>query len=410
VIDLKDPRRMTMTAFRAAPSGVAALERATAGLEPPYAVVDLAAFRSNAAALVRRSNGKPVRVASKSVRSRDLITSVLDLPGFHGVLAYTLPEALWLAQDIDDVVVGYPTAHRAALRILASDALLASRVTLMVDCEEQLAFIANAAGGARLRICLDLDASLRLAGGRVHLGMRRSPVHSVAAATALARAVVQNPSFDLVGLMAYEGQIAGLGDNQPGSPLTRLGVRAMQHISAHELRDRRAAVVTAVSEVAPLEFVNGGGTGSLELTSAEDAVTEVAAGSGLFAPMLFDSYTRFRPEPAAYFALSVVRRPSAEHATVLGGGWVASGPAGTDRLPTPVWPQGLRLLPGEGAGEVQTPLTGLGVRGLTVGDKVWFRHAKAGELCEHVDELVLVEGDRSVGTAPTYRGEGKTFL
>jgi len=168
--------------------------------------------------------------------------------------------------------------------------------------------------------------------------------------------------------------------------------------------------VAAVSAVAPLRFVNGGGTGSVERTAAEAAVTEVAAGSGLFAPTLFDAYRSFTPRPAALFALPVVRRPSAGVATVLGGGYLASGAAGGDRLPRPVLPAGLRLDRQEGAGEVQTPVTGEAARALRVGDRVWFRHAKAGELCERFDAVHLIRGGAVVETVPTYRGEGMTFL
>ena len=389
------------------------LAAATQDLEPPYAVIDLAALRYNVADLVRRANGTPIRLASKSVRSRAVIRDVLAVPGFAGVLAYTLPEALWLADDVDDVVVGYPSVDRTALRALAGDERLRSRVTVMIDSEDHLDLTAAAlrgvAGSGAIRVSLDVDASLRLAGGRVHLGARRSPLHSVEDVTRLARAVVARPGFELVGLMAYEAQIAGVGDDPP-SRLRGLGVRRMQRTSAAELRERRAAVVAAVRELAPIEFVNGGGTGSAELTASEPAVTEVAAGSGLYAPTLFDHYTRFTPAPAAYFALPVVRRPSPRHATVLGGGWIASGQAGSDRLPTPVWPPGLKLVPAEGAGEVQTPLTGEGVDTLAVGDRVWFRHTKAGELCEHVDDLHVVEGGSVVESATTYRGEGKVFL
>lgn len=389
------PSRSPASRPAAAP---ARLAEATAHLEPPYAVIDLAALRYNLADLVRRANGTPIRLASKSVRSRPVIHDVLAVPGFAGVLAYTLPEALWLAGDVDDVVVGYPTVDRAALRALATDERLRSRVTVMIDSAEHLDFMAatvserdDGAGTAGpIRVSLDVDASLRLAGGRVHLGARRSPLHSVDDVTRLAREVVARPGFDLVGLMAYEAQIAGVGDDPP-SRLRGVGVRRMQRTSAAELRDRRAQVVAAVRELADLEFVNGGGTGSAELTASETAVTEVAAGSGLYAPTLFDHYTRFTPAPAAYFVLPVVRRPSPRHATVLGGGWIASGQAGTDRLPTPVWPTGLKLVPAEGAGEVQTPLTGDAVARLRVGDRVWFRHAKAGELCEHVDDLHVVD-------------------
>jgi D-serine deaminase-like pyridoxal phosphate-dependent protein len=216
----------------------------------------------------------------------------------------------------------------------------------------------------------------------------------------------------LDGLMSYEAHIAGVGDRPPGRVGAVLGaaIGTMQRASAHELAARRAAVVAAVREVAPLRFVNGGGTGSVERTAAEPAVTEVAAGSGLFAPTLFDTYRSFAPRPAALFALPVVRRPSPAIATVLGGGYLASGAAGADRLPRPVLPPGLRLDRQEGAGEVQTPLLGPAAASLRVGDRVWFRHAKAGELCERFNELHLVAGAEIADTVPTYRGEGRAFL
>ena len=138
-------------------------------------------------------------------------------------------------------------------------------------------------------------------------------------------------------------------------------------------------------------------------------LTELAAGSGLYGPTLFDGYRAFTPRPAAYFVSSVTRRPSGRHAVAYSGGYVASGPPGWSRVPKPVWPPGLELLGSEGAGEVQTPLQGAGARNLQIGDRVWFRHAKAGELCERFDLLHLVDGDRSITAVPTYRGEGKNF-
>ncbi|SNS99311.1 D-serine deaminase, pyridoxal phosphate-dependent [Geodermatophilus saharensis] len=394
----------------------ARLDAATADLDPPLAVVDLDALDANADDLVRRAGGRPVRVASKSVRCRAVLRRVLARPGFAGVLAYSLAEALWLAggEDpvSDDVVVGYPSADRSALRRLVADPVLAARVTLVVDSPDHLDLVdAVAAPGRRppVRVCLDLDASLRAAGGRVHLGVRRSPVHDPAGAAALARAVHDRPGFRLAGLMAYEAQVAGVPDAPPGRPLRALAVRGVQALSMRELARRRAAAVAAVSAVAPLEFVNGGGTGSLERTAADPAVTELAAGSGLYRPTLFDGYRTVRGEPALLFALAVTRRPAPGIVTVAAGGWIASGPPGPDRSPRPVHPAGLRLLGTEGAGEVQTPLRGPGARGLAVGDRVWFRHAKAGEVCEHVDVVHTLAGDRLTGAVPTYRGEGRAF-
>lgn len=392
---------------------IRALGEATADLDPPFAVVDLDAFDANAADLTRRADGRAtIRLASKSVRCRALIDRALSLDGYQGILGFTLPEALWLAESHDDVVVAYPTADRQALRQLAADSRLASRVTLMIDSVDQLDLIGSVVGAARatIKVCIDLDASLELAGGRVHLGPLRSPVRNLVQAAELARQIVKRDGFTLEGLMSYEGLIAGLGDNQPGSPAKRAVLRAIQRRSAHELSVRRAEVVAAVRDVAPLRFVNGGGTGSIESTSAEAAITEIGAGSGLYGPGLFDHYRRFRPRPSAFFVLSVVRRPSTRIATALGGGWTASGPTGKDRLPTPAWPRGLRFSPLEGAGEVQTPLSGAAAARLRLGERVWLRHAKAGEMCERVNELYLVQGDRIVDQVPTYRGEGHAFL
>jgi len=385
-----------------------ALTAATIDLDAPIGVLAVEALASNAYDLLDRARGLPIRVASKSVRVRGVLDAVLALPGYRGILAYTLAEALWLAETYDDVLVGYPTADRGALARLAADERLASRVTLMIDDVAQLDLVDAVVAPARravLRVALELDASYRsrLLG---HVGVRRSPVFTPAAAEALAEAVIARRGFRLVGLMAYEAQIAGVTNAGP----RKAAIRAMQRASARELAERRGEAVRRVRNVADLEFVNGGGTGSIESTHADPSVTEVAAGSGLFGPHLFDGYTRFRPAPAAAFALDVVRRPTADVATLLGGGWIASGPPGPDRLPQVAWPPGLELLAREAAGEVQTPLRGETARDLAVGDRVWLRHTKAGELSEHLDAFALVQGGELVGSMPTYRGEGKVFL
>lgn len=386
-------------------SPIAHVHAATADLDPPLAVVDLTALRANAADLVRRAGGRPIRVASKSVRCRAVLAEVLGpeltaAGGFAGIMAYSLAEALWLVRGgARDVLLGYPTADRAALAELADDAVALEAITLMVDDTAQLDLVRAAVGpGVAPRICLDIDASLRI--GPLHLGVRRSPVRTPEQAAALA-ARAGADGFRVVGLMTYEAQIAGLPDSSPA-------VRLVKKASAREIERRRAEVLAAVVAVTgELEIVNSGGTGSVELSARAAGVTEITAGSGLYAPTLFDGYRSFRPRPGLYFALPVLRRPAFDIATVFGGGYIASGPAGASRVPEPVWPPELRLLRTEGAGEVQTPLSGPAAP--EIGDRVWFRHAKAGELCERFARLYLVDGDGSRTEVPTYRGEGQCF-
>jgi D-serine deaminase-like pyridoxal phosphate-dependent protein len=270
------------------------------------------------------------------------------------------------------------------------------RITLMVDDEGQLDLLP---AGAPVRVCIDVDASLRI--GRLHLGVRRSPLRTPADAVPLAEAADRR-GLRVVGVMFYEAQIAGLPDTSPA-------VRLIKRRSAAELTGRRREVVQAVEKVAgALPIVNSGGTGSLEVSAADPVVTEVTAGSGLYVPALFDRYDAFRPRPALYFALPVVRRPARGIATLFGGGYIASGPAGKSRWPVPAG-RGLRLIGTEGAGEVQTPVRGAPADRLRIGERVWFRAAKAGELGERFDTIHVVDGAGRVESVPTYRGEGQNF-
>ncbi len=385
-------------------------------VEAPFAFVDLDAMWANADAMLARAGSKPVRVASKSLRCRALLEQILRRDErFKGLMTFTLPETLWLAEcGFEDLLLAYPTADGGALGELAlrSAANPAEAPIVMVDCARHLEAIGSVlgTGAAPMRVCIDLDASWWALGGRIKVGPKRSPVHTVEQAVALAQEIERRPQLELAGLMAYEGQIAGVGDQPPGRRLRGAAIRYMQRRSAAELAQRRAATVAAIREFAPLPIVNGGGTGSLELTGAEEAVTEVTAGSGFYAPALFDHYSRFTLTPAAGFALPIVRKPSAGVVTALGGGYLASGSGDPGRLPAPWLPPGLELDPEEGAGEVQTPLSGSPAAELEIGDRVYMRHAKAGELCERFDALHLVEGGEIVDIVPTYRGEGKAFL
>ena len=383
-------------------------------LATPVGVVDLDAFDANARDLARRAAGTPIRVASKSLRVPALIRRALATPGFHGVLAFTLAEALWLHdQEVsDDLLVAYPSVDRAALGRLVASPSAAAAITLMVDSVDHLDLVdsVRASKAVPIRVAIDIDAGLRV--GPQLVGPKRSPLYDTADVVGLATAVAARPGFHLVGVMTYEGQVAGVPDAVPRQRARSLVVRRLKSASLAQLAVRRRELADALrAAVGPdaLRLWNAGGSGSLAESAADPMVTEVSAGSGLLVPALFDHFESFEPRPAAYVGLPVTRKPTPTIATLHGGGLVASGPAGADRLPLPWAPPGLHLTALEGAGEVQTPVTGHPAALLRIGDLVWLRHAKSGELFEHLPEVHLLTGASFVESVPTYRGLGLAF-
>lgn len=381
-------------------------------LDAPFSVLDLDAAIENAQSMTRRAEGTPIRLASKSIRIRELIRRVLELPGYQGILAFNLDEAMWLVESgtCDDVLVAYPSANRESLHRLLCDVHFRDCITLMVDSVEHLNFIDAVVPPQErgsVRVCIDLDASLEV--GPVHIGALRSPIRSADHLRSFVRSILARQGFDIVGVMAYEGQIAGTTDTSPA-------VAVMKSVSVKELAKRREVLIRIVQEELratgrpALEFVNGGGTGSIETTRSEEVITEIGAGSGVVGPALFDNYKTFTPTPAEWFVVPVVRRPGPNTVTVAGGGRVASGPTGKDRLPVIDWPRDLKMAALEGPGEVQTPLTGPAARNLQLGSHVWMRHAKGGEQCEWTDQVLVVSNGEIIDTWLTYRGEGKSFV
>ena len=373
----------------------------------PFAAVDVGAFDHNARQMVERSGGLPIRVASKSLRSVAALRRALDHDGFQGILSYSVPEAIHLAREgFTDIVVAYPSVNVPALAELASDPALRENITVMVDCEEHLNLIeATAQGAGPVRVAIDLDCTLHLPGAVI--GPRRSPIRSPEQVWELARGIVDKHCLRLVGLMAYEGQVASVADAESGA--AGHVKRWLRRTSMDQLGPRRKACIDAAREVADLEFVNGGGTGSLAVSAAEGTLTELAAGSGFYTPVIFDNFATVNHRAAAFFICQVSRIPAPGWATVNSGGWIASGPPAADRVPVAVHPGGLKYSATEGAGEVQTPLHGLAAHSLGVGDLVWFRHAKAGEMTEHVDGIVAVHPDGTAEMWDTYRGRGWTL-
>lgn len=385
----------------------AILSAATSGLPAPISVIDLAAFDANGRTMVSRAHGHPIRVATKSLRVRALLERALAIEGFSGLMAYSLREALWLVgEGMRDILVAYPTVDADALRELGANELALAEITLMTDCSEHLDLIAAAHPVRPVRIAIDVDSSLRILSRTpfpIHLGVRRSPLHTEEDVTTYLDVAQRNSQVNVVGLMFYDAQIAGLPDSSPA-------VRLVKKISRAELAQRRAEIVAAMkARVGQLDIINAGGTGSLHTFDQATEITEVTAGSGFYHPGLFDGYENLGLEPAAYFGLDVVRTPTRGIVTAFAGGYVASGQAKRNRQPKPINVD-LTAIGTEGAGEVQTPLVvRKGAPAPRIGDRVWLRNAKAGEQMERFNMTYLLEGESIVDKLPTYRGEGKNF-
>ncbi len=379
----------------------------------PFAFVDLDLFDANGIVLKRRAGEKKIRIASKSIRCTYLLRRILEMDEqFQGIMAFTAPEAVFLSQQgFDDLLIAYPVWDERHIKAVCQEIKQGKKLILMTD---QTAHIKRIQGigekeGVIVPVCLDVDMSSELPG--IHFGVHRSSVNSVEKAKKYLKAIAKSSNVQLVGVMGYEAQIAGLGDNVPGKQVMNGVIRRLKKRSIKEVAARRKAIVELIhSKGIDLELVNGGGTGSLESTREEEVVTEVTIGSGFYASGLFDNYVQFKHAPSAAYAIEIVRRPQKHIYTCSGGGYIASGAIGKDKAPVPYLPKGIQLTDNEGVGEVQTPIVYKGDEKLKLGDPVFLRHSKAGELCERFNTLLLVSRGEIVDRVPTYRGEGNCFL
>lgn len=385
----------------------------------PLAFVDLNRFDENIeyVGATQKNSGKTIRIASKSIRSIPLIKRIFKKGGrvFQGILSYTMEEADFLiSQGLDDIIVAYPSIQPSDIKLFVKNVQAGAKLSMVIDGIDHLKVLSQAGqrAGSTLNLCMDVDMSFRPFGRISHIGVRRSPVYKVQEAIDLARASLNLKGILINSIMGYEAQIASANDNYPDQPIKNAVLRWIKNLSNKELSQRRKSIVKAVQKTGiQLENVNGGGSGSLVSTGRDMSVTEVTAGSAFFAPGLFRFFKEVEFSPSAFFGLRVVRIPDKEYLTCQGGGYIGSGDINETKLPCPVMPVGLSLLGIEGAGEVQTPLKkGPDCPNLAIGDPVFFQHAKAGELCERFNELYLVQDQKIVGKALTYRGEGHAFL
>ena len=379
----------------------------------PFAFVDLDLLDRNIRQIAARARGKQIRLASKSIRSLAVLRRIFAADAcFQGIMCYTALEAVYLAsQGFKDLLIGYPAWNEHDIAAVAHATAEGARITLMIDSIEHVERVEALASqyGTRLPLCLEIDMSMDVPG--LHFGVWRSPVRTVEQARPIIERIKASSHVFLDGLMGYEAQIAGLGDNFPGQKAKNALVRRLKRRSIREIAERRAASVALARScgITP-RFVNGGGTGSIDSTRDEAVVTEITVGSGFYAPALFDNYRDFCYAPAAAYAIEIVRRPQPSLYICLGGGYIASGSVGPEKQPAPYLPRGAKLLSLEGAGEVQTPIRYNGPLTLNTGDPIFMRHSKAGELCERFTHLYLVSDGAIIDTVTTYRGDGQCFI
>ena len=379
----------------------------------PLAFVDMELLDENIGQILSRSGDFPVRLASKSIRCIHMLDYILKADRqFQGIMSFSGSEAVFLSsRGFDNILVAYPVVNRDVLTDIAREIKKGKYINVMVDKVEH-ARLVNEIGklnDVRIPICIDIDLSIDFPG--LHFGVWRSSIRKPMNLKSILGEIKLMEHVRLEGVMGYEAQIAGVTDKVQGQWLMNNIVRSLKRFSINKIANKRRKSVEMIRDMGfDLKIVNGGGTGSLETTTQEKVITEVTVGSGFFNSHLFDNYSSFKHQPAAGFACAINRQPSPNIFTCSGGGYVASGAAEPLKLPLPFLPKGARLLKNEGAGEVQTPIYYKGQEDIGLGDPVFFRHSKAGELCERFNWLHLIRNEKIEDRVPTYRGEGQCFL
>ena len=398
-----------------------ALRELVRGEGLPLGVVDLDCLERNIQRVARIASAsqKTIRIATKSVRCPELTRHILDFGGkaFKGLMCYSAPEAAFLArQGFDDLLIAYPSVQNEEFEMVFELTLAGKQVILMIDEAMHVELLTKffkvkeVPADFSFSVCLDVDLSLRPFSGALHLGVQRSPIRSLEDFNRMVRLILNTKHLTLSGIMGYEAQIAGVPDGNPFTPLLNPIVAWVKSQSKKAVARRREAISRYLdAQSVRLEIFNGGGSGSIKSTVREPWLTEVTVGSGFLQSHIYDYFGENECEPAFCFALPVTRIPEPGMVTCQSGGFVASGAASWDKSPIPFLPEGLRALPSEGFGEVQTPLRNRSQKKLLPGDPVFFRPAKAGEIAERFNEYLLRRGNEIEARVKTYRGLGQCF-
>ncbi|UZR98332.1 alanine racemase [Chondrinema litorale] len=380
----------------------------------PYACLDMDLLKENIRINLVRAKNKKIRIASKSIRIPELMKYILESDTkFEGIMAYHGKEAVYLSQQgFDNILLGYPIVDKSILIEIGEEIKKGKYICLMLDSKDHLEIVESVGKsiGVKFPICLDIDMSQDYPG--VHFGVWRSSIVDEQSLEEVLKAITQLEFVQLDGLMGYEAQIAGIGDKVKGNGLKNNVIRLLKNRSVPKIKAWREKIIAKVKEYGfTIKFFNGGGTGSMETTIQEEGITEVTVGSGFFCSHLFDYYTNFTLYPSLFYAIQIVRKPKSNIYTCHGGGFTASGGVEKTKAPILYLPEGGKFDTNEGAGEVQTPVFfEQNNIDLQIGDPIYLRHAKAGELCERFNEVLIIEGGKlKTENLKTYRGLGLNF-
>lgn len=385
-------------------------------ITPPYAPsawLDLDALDANIALVNKMTKGVHLRIATKSVRSVDVLNYIKNKsPNFLGLMSFSAAESVYLLeQGFDNILCAYPTLDKASIAKTIPFVKAGAVMVWMVDNIEQWQVLEDVgrANDTCLEVCLDINMSMSLP--KIYFGTKRSRLFTVNDVKKLLKQSKKFTYSKVTAMMGYEGQIAGLPESLPDKAILAPAIRGLKSLSKKQVSSRRPKIAHWLNNNGyPLTIVNGGGSGSMAFTCAQPEVTEITVGSAYYYPALFsymDSMQDFTP--AAGFVLPVTRHPEPKVITCHGGGFIASGALGSDKSPMIVYPNNLAILKDEGFGEVQTPMQATGKLTVDIGDHVWLRHSKAGELCEHFNEIITYRNQEDCGTMQTYRGAGQCF-
>jgi D-serine deaminase-like pyridoxal phosphate-dependent protein len=380
----------------------------------PLAYVDLNLLDKNIEIIIQRNTlSKNIRLATKSIRSIDILKYIFSKSEiFKGLMAYDAREAAMLSvKGFDDILIAYPEVDERKIQDCIIEIQKGKQIIFMIDQIAHLQILQKIAkkNNCRIPICIDIDLSSTFP--FIYFGVYRSSIKTINDVENIIQKIQEYENLKLVGIMGYEAQIAGLGDNFVNEKIKSAIIKFLKKISLKSISKKRNEIQNLLQKKnINIQWHNGGGTGSIETTTKDAGITEVTVGSGFFQSHLFDNYTNFKHYPSAGFVLQITRKPTPNIITCNGGGYIASGATNANKLPKPYMPYGLSLIKDEGAGEVQTPLLLKQNMNLNIGDLVFFRHAKAGELCEHFNELYLLRNGKVENIVKTYRGEGFKFL